>query len=105
LNKLAQDAHQGQITQWKNQNKVVGKDIERLRAFAMSCILLVMQSPWVVMKSNTMPFRLRHAPPKNQPVLSSSKEHLVHAGNKSGDLLFAVAQVTSLDKMQELKRC
>jgi hypothetical protein len=82
---------------------VVGKDIERLRAFAMSCILLVMQSPWVVMKSNTMPFRLRHAPPKNQPVLLSSGR-LVHASDESGDGLLSVSKVTTFDKVKELKR-
>jgi hypothetical protein len=80
----------------------VGKDIERLRAFAMSCILLVMQSPWVVIKSDTMPFRLRHAPPKNQPVLLSSGR-LVHAGDESRDSLLAVAEITSLDKVSKLK--
>jgi hypothetical protein len=69
----------------------------------MSCILLGMQSPWGVMKSNTMPFRLRHAPPKNQPVLSSSNERLVHAGNESRDSLLAVTKVTSLNEMSELK--
>jgi hypothetical protein len=64
-----------------------------------------MQSPWGVMKSNTMPFRLRHAPPKNQPVLSSSSERLVHAGNESRDGLLTVAKITSLDEMSKLLGC
>lgn len=47
-----------------------------------------------------MPFRLRHAPPKNQPVFVSSK-CLVHAGNEGRDLLLAVAQVATFDEMVE----
>jgi len=74
------------------------KTLNVLRAFAMSCILLVMQNPWYVIESNTMPFRLRHAPPRNQPVLSSS-EHLVHAGNEGGDGLLPVSKVTTFDKV------
>lgn len=47
-----------------------------------------------------MPFRLRLAPPKNQPVLLSS-ERLVHAGNEGRDLLLAVAEVTTLNEVVE----
>ncbi|KAL2028807.1 hypothetical protein VTO58DRAFT_109837 [Aureobasidium pullulans] len=49
------------------------KTLNVLRAFAMSCILPVMQGP----------------------------KCLVHAGNKGRDLLLAVAKVTTLDEMVE----
>ena len=78
------------------------KTLNVLRAFAMSCILLVMQNPWYVIESNTMPFLVRHAPPRNQPVLSSS-EHLVHAGNESGNGLLSVSEVTTRNIVLELK--
>jgi hypothetical protein len=42
--------------------------------------------------------------PKNQPVLSSSSEHLVHAGNESRDSLLTVAEVTTLNVVEEPNR-
>jgi len=42
----------------------VGKDIERFESFCHELHSTWDAEPWGVMKSNTMPFRLRHAPPK-----------------------------------------
>lgn len=80
----------------------MGKDIERFESFCHE-----LHSTWDAVpvgchdKFIPMPFRLRHAPPKNQPVLLSS-DRLVHAGNKGRDLLLTVAKVTTLDLEEQL---
>lgn len=83
----------------KGQANLVGKDIERFESFCHELHSTCDAVPVGCHENSiTMPFRLRLAPPKNQPVLLSS-ERLVHAGNEGRDLLLTVAEVTSLDEM------
>lgn len=88
-----------------------GKTLNVLRAFAMSCILPVMQSPWDVINRLQClsvcamlhpKFSTSFVVKQSLSFCRHNVSHLVHAGDESGDGLFAVAKVSSRYVVLEL---